>query len=278
MLKQCGITLLEVLAAIFVVSIGLLGVLAVIPFGAFQVSKARDAEYASNMLANAVEEIVIKKMAIPSAWGETSWDEWNDTEFVWCEPYEEIHSFTHIHHICSPTSVEKWLEIMRGQDDLVYTSYADKRPDFAGQNDEIKSSGKYTWFFTFLPQTGEDKADVDVLACYNRVPSDDMQAKPTDISLSPGGSRFAFSGPNANRLTERLSETKHVFVTWETDAAAGQVEGGTWCRIVFLDKSVSMKPQVVVTGNLRNAKNNIQVYIPNGVLYHKRVEDVPITP
>ena len=37
---QPGITLIEVLVAIFVVGIGLIGVLAVNPFGAFQTSKA----------------------------------------------------------------------------------------------------------------------------------------------------------------------------------------------------------------------------------------------
>jgi type II secretory pathway pseudopilin PulG len=75
-----GISLLEVLAAIFVMSIGLLGVLAVIPFGAFQVSKAQHAEYAANMLANAAEEIFLGEMVNgkmvtmvkPESWGVTN--------------------------------------------------------------------------------------------------------------------------------------------------------------------------------------------------------------
>ena len=57
-----GVTLMEVLAALFVLSIGLLGVLAVIPFGSFQIAKARQAEYGSNMLAAAKAEVRIQEM------------------------------------------------------------------------------------------------------------------------------------------------------------------------------------------------------------------------
>lgn len=52
-----GVSLMEVLASVFVIGVGLLGVLAVIPFGAFQVSKAQHAEYCSNMLVSAANEL-----------------------------------------------------------------------------------------------------------------------------------------------------------------------------------------------------------------------------
>ncbi len=57
-----GVTLMEVLASIFVLSIGLLGVLAVLPFGNLQVSKANEAEYTSAMLAAAKGDLVASKM------------------------------------------------------------------------------------------------------------------------------------------------------------------------------------------------------------------------
>ena len=146
---QRGVSLLEVLAAIFVVSIGLLGVLAVIPFGAYQVSKAQHAEYASNMLANAAEEILIRNMAHPTSWQTVPATATLDcTKFIWFEPQELLVSPLHIFHVLDT----RWQETMRGQDDLVFTPHDDKRPDFSGQANKIQSSGKYTWFFTYIPQ------------------------------------------------------------------------------------------------------------------------------
>ena len=441
--RTSGVSLLEVLAAIFVVSIGLLGVLAVIPFGAFQVSKAQHAEYASNMLANAAEEILIREMVKPRTWGvsnlasdgdlifervqvtltvtqditqsvtetwmpdptdpsntenitynliyQVRWVNTNSVlmlnceKFLWVEPRRmnispEHLSPEHLFYInrtstANPAArweelMDEWSELMRGQDDLVYSTYADKRPDFVGQNNKIQSSGKYTWLFTIPPQsiarmsnpvsvgsnltvtmstdppiilplmplssfppvppmdripfnsaftpsppsivpgsvqyvpvnppfppgftpsatpnTGHtyplvrhyffaDAVDpntivpVSVLAGYNRVTEDDRQVavQPENFAPSRGGGTFTF--PNADHL-ELLTQTKHVFVTWETST---QITGA-WCKIVFLDKSNPSSPKVIVTGDLDAIGNNIQILIPSGVLYHKRVENVPI--
>jgi len=309
-----GITLLEVLAAIFVVSIGLLGVLAVIPFGAFQVSKAHHAGYASNMLANAAEEIFIREMAKPQAWGILGEEvkggtllktapppedmALDCTKFIWVEPREMTDvPVEHIFFI-GPTfeSPDKWQEMMRGQDDLVYTSYDDKRPDFAGQNKKIQSSGKYTWFFTFLPEVPnsftEDlsevplgmvntSTDIDVLACYNRVPTDDEQVE-CNVSSSFGGGRLESANIEAKHL-ELLAQTKYVFVTWEPEPSPQVVDEvwcvmhGVWCKVVFVDKSDPAKPKIVVTTVTdKTLPSTVQVYIPSGVLYHKRLKGVPI--
>ena len=372
--KQRGISLLEVLAAIFVVSIGLLGVLAVIPFGAFQMSKAYHAGYASNMLANAAEEIIIRKMAKPKLWGIEDVDvgsgivlknmpasppeypapylALNCTKFLWYELNDVSDPPNHIFSVSTWVPANWTDETMRGQDDLLYTTYGDKRPDFDGQNKKIQSSGKYTWFFTYLPlptrkylqtylqdvvtditgaspgsdptntftpQELEDALDqaaenaelleavpleknvrsptfADVLACHNRVPTEDVQVPiPSgNFSSSQGGGTFTF--PNADHW-ERLSQTKYVFITWRTripvsvqvpekngddwvwsrkPVRVGEL-GGAWCKIVFLDKSDPSKPKIVVTGNLPNVpRSDMHVYIPSGVLYHKRVERVPI--
>jgi type II secretory pathway pseudopilin PulG len=276
-----GISLIEVLAAIFVVSIGLLGVLAVIPFGAFQVSKAQHAEYAANMLVNATEEIFIREMAKPDTWASppTTLD---DTKFVWFEPRDmdpaggavQIDDASaHIVYV----SVKDWQEIMRGQDDLDYTMHPDRRPDLSKQGGNIRSSGKYSWFFTFLPlplTSSEKSVPVDVLACYNRVPSDDQQEVNAIFTRSRRGGTFTFL--NAEHL-ELLTQTKYVFVTWEEEA--GSLEGGAWCKIVFLDKE-SSAPKIIVTsdGDLSGLSDgdDTQVYIPSGVLYHKRIGNVPI--
>jgi Tfp pilus assembly protein PilV len=422
-----GITLLEVLASIFVVSIGLLGVLAVIPFGAYQASQARHAEYAANMLANAAEEVYVRDMAKPLTWGFntgvlpshdvfTSPQQWtetvkssstisggtrettttidttttvsfhpriqcfgipvlmdvkieidieyetviadtitpnppvirtipgrqrltdrftalNCTRFIWFEPRERAHlpGLAHIFPLSTfqPVTgrealIRKWEEPMRGQDDLDYTTYADKRPDFAVKNDEIQSFGKYSWFFTFSPmgngwvgtyvdrfgrchtvdlRTGQYNyvscngasenlpfnawwgdgavvrlddvgcnATVDVLACHNRVPDADRQISIPDANFSPSSRGGAFIFPNADHL-ELLTQTKYVFVTWGMPV---QAQGGAWCKVVFVDKSNPTRPKVVVTSDSTLVNDNMRVYIPNGIMYHKRLKNVPI--
>ena len=308
-----GVSLLEVLAAIFVISIGLLGVLAVIPFGAFQVSKANHAEYASNMLANAAEEILIRKMANPMSWGlvvdeqlssagipvfkkenQPEKSPLNCTKFLWIEP--QVMSDPPEHIFCigatfkppdkSGNPTNNWTEWMTGQDDILFTYHSNKRPDLAGQpGDRIQGSGKYTWFFTYLPQPSDDNGSldavplgnlvspvtVDILACHNRVPTDDVQVPDVEFISSSGGGRFTF--PDTEHL-ELLTQTKYVFVTWE-DAS---ILKGAWCKIVFLDKDErSRKPKIVVTGSLPDVPGNgMYVYIPSGVLYHKRLEGVRI--
>jgi type II secretory pathway pseudopilin PulG len=255
-----GISLLEVLAAIFVVTIGLLGVLAVIPFGAYQVSKAQHAELAANMLANACEEIFVREMAKNIAA--------DDTKFIWFEPNKTPVADSPITVVADP----KWREIMRGQDDLDYKRYSGKDPDFADEPKQMMSTGSYTWFFTFLPPPDEEKTTVvDVLACYRRVSDDDVQAADCAFVPSNGGGMFMF--PDATYL-ERLTETKYVFATWT--AGTPSKLSGAWCKIVFVDKSNSASPRAIVTGNLPKDKDVLHVYIPSGVLYHKRIENVMI--
>jgi hypothetical protein len=59
---------MEVLASMFVICIGLLGVLAVIPYGAYQTAKARNAENTSWILDAAVKELEATGMAKPENW------------------------------------------------------------------------------------------------------------------------------------------------------------------------------------------------------------------
>jgi hypothetical protein len=59
---------MEVLASMFVICIGLLGVLAVIPYGAYQTAKARNAENTSWILDAAVKELDVMELAKPENW------------------------------------------------------------------------------------------------------------------------------------------------------------------------------------------------------------------
>jgi Tfp pilus assembly protein PilV len=172
---------MEVLASMFVICIGLLGVLAVIPYGAYQTAKAKNAENTSWILDAAEKDIIAIKMVKPTSWiaeGNTlqfldtststtvnifvndvsdSNKELNCSRFLMIDPFSNnIIVNNHIYRIGTnsnfmPSQLQVFRTKMIGQDDLVYTTHSDKRTDFSGQDNKILSSGQYTWFFMFQP-------------------------------------------------------------------------------------------------------------------------------
>jgi hypothetical protein len=63
-----GLSLLEILASVFVLSIGLLGVVAVIPFGGFQLHRATVADRTGSCGRSALSEIRIRELTDPNGW------------------------------------------------------------------------------------------------------------------------------------------------------------------------------------------------------------------
>ncbi len=59
-----GLSLLEVLAATFVLMIGLLGMIAIIPFGIYQVSRINQADYGGNLGRTAQQEVKIREFDV----------------------------------------------------------------------------------------------------------------------------------------------------------------------------------------------------------------------
>jgi len=67
-MQRRGVSLIEVMFAIGVIAVGLLGVLAVIPFGLYQVGRGNVADRSSRAALNAVEEFEIQGMRRPDNW------------------------------------------------------------------------------------------------------------------------------------------------------------------------------------------------------------------
>lgn len=61
--QRTGLSLFEILAAVFVLMVGLLGVLAVIPFGMYQMARVNKADFGGNCGRAALQEIKIRKWA-----------------------------------------------------------------------------------------------------------------------------------------------------------------------------------------------------------------------
>ena len=299
--QRRGISLMEVLASVFVIGIGLLGVLAVIPFGVYQVSKTNHADYASNMLKNAENEIRVRKLAVINKWvTATAPYRTTDTPLALampsdysfrreyfrpatipstysCDTYllvdpffepgspdiasrQEAANCPHVRVVGRGNGnpgvggefdrIGIWQELMRGQDDLLYTVHADRRTEFV--DNRPTSSGNYTWFFMFRPEstavvggwTGvggmKDTAVVDVLGCYNRVPGEARtvfarHVRPgagTDFNRTLTGANITFRSPDRESLD--ISQTKYIFVSWAVwgGGTTMRYADGAWCQIV----------------------------------------------
>ncbi|MDO5554120.1 MAG: prepilin-type N-terminal cleavage/methylation domain-containing protein [Planctomycetia bacterium] len=63
-----GLSLVEIMMAVLVLSVGLLGVLAAIPFGGFQMARMKDADYSSTVAKNAFSTIIANGWHNPANW------------------------------------------------------------------------------------------------------------------------------------------------------------------------------------------------------------------
>ncbi|GHT40584.1 hypothetical protein FACS189443_1140 [Planctomycetales bacterium] len=307
-----GITLLEVLISVFIIGIGLLGVLAIIPFGAYQVSKANNAEYAANMLANAAGEIKIRKLAYPTEWGDAKYKLNDSEENKSIKDENNKIDCTKIVLLSEATQTDKgWEEIFRGQDDYEYkidetTNQPDLTVTVNGEKKIRKSTGRYTWFFTYRlyealdaatladPTTTNNfknvelahlsqKVNVDILGCYNRVSADDLT--PLDAKFQPALNsgmltlKLNPTDPPKATVLDRLAQTKYVLATWDDTP---KPRNGAWCKILFVDKNVpndadgSPRINIIVSGDAI-VDNDVKVRILHGILYHKQVPDVTIS-
>jgi prepilin-type N-terminal cleavage/methylation domain-containing protein len=325
-----GMSLMEVLASMFVICIGLLGVLAVIPYGAYQTAKARNAENTSWMLANAEFDLTTAELAKPENWkialtnntvelrtnaattstlGGTviyhnnttiSPSQWlNCSRYLMVDPFDSAGSpdpNAHIYKVGVHFDNRSLFQnLMTGQDDLVYTTHADKRTDFSGQDGKILSSGQYTWFFMFQPRhTGANPAnvqwsdvtpgnvnDVDILGCYNRVPGDEQSIQITNpgdyVPYYSGSAQITLRSPNAENVD--LKNTKYVFLSWDVTSPL-HADGGWYKIINVTDYDPISQTRLVFlsekSGSSYPGGINFNVLIIPGVMYHKHISDVEI--
>jgi len=313
-----GITLMECLASVFVIGIGLLGVLAVIPYGSFQIHKADIAENTAWMLDSATGDLqAIEGLAKINKWcngdnvivaGTSLFD--NDStstpdddkldcsKFIMVDPVGNVEtiggSIYRVGQNFTCAQQNTLQEQMTGQNDLVYTRYPDKRPDFSGQNNRKKSSGKYTWFFTFKPDYTDtvpphppgnvpwgdvkDTATVDIIGCYNRVPGVEENVPCTFVQKLLNGLMVKLSG----LPTEvELKYVKYAFLSWDDTSTVPSTVEGFWYEVVNILDTASSTPTLVLFNKKApefpdSDYNNLNILFIEGTVYHKRIPDVSI--
>ena len=387
--QRRGISLMEVLASVFVIGVGLLGVLAVIPFGIYQVSKANNADYCGNMLVNATSEIKVRELCKYANWtpsatagnytlnGSTAFNLYDSNGvlltatpaaitrvggnggarlcFFMVNPFDTERKAETTGHICvigaretfmpttiipniPPTWPTRWLESMRGQDDLLYTLHENRRTEFF--DNKPMSGGKYIWFCTFLPTTNQslrhnnsepsdttplqitnnlpsmdvinDNVSVNLLGCYNYVSGDERAVSVVDYEWYANATRMTLEASSEADLD--LTRTKYIFVTWYFKPPAPTVSlpavpndyrhydviDGVWCKVLnssdtsftgsMYRKDVLVKDRIFTRKDAKatyadgwpsgdiicTAPVYPQALIVPGVLYHTRVDGVPI--
>ncbi|MDR2345855.1 MAG: type II secretion system GspH family protein [Planctomycetaceae bacterium] len=285
---KSGMTLLEVIASMFIICIGLLSILMVIPYGTFQVSKTLNAEYISNMLAAGAEDLQIG-----------NWDKnITDTAGVGKPPFEPdpvSGTITTNIYIVDPfvshndfglftrrpnilPNLRDSQDKMRGKDDIEYVLSENQRTYIDNGNE---GSGKYSYFITIKPREvrsspryneAEDRYEeaideitytTDLLGCYQRVDTDTaFEVHPTSPQYYAYAAKFTI--PSAENKLD-FSTTKYVFITWVTNwpdppSAESQsvtMNRGEWCRVVSaVIKNDNTQDIIVISNDFASVRNN----------------------
>jgi hypothetical protein len=230
----------------FIICIGLLSVLMVIPYGAFQVAQARNAEYISNMLDAGAEDLQItdwdKKITNQEGIGFPFFNAADDTD----DNRDKIGIYLIDPFTTNPSSIisgifidktsnlnipqEIHQEMMTSGDDLQYKLHENARTEITpadpSKPQSPTSSGQYTYFITIKPKevlgneitTGSGtykditsiKFTTDLLGCYQR--EECFELVPVSGSWKSYIRAAEFKVTGNNRLD--FSTTKYVLVTY----------------------------------------------------------------
>jgi hypothetical protein len=71
---RAGVSLLEVLISIFVLSVGLLGIAAIIPVGGHEIAQATKADRAGACGHHGLQEVKVRRMLDPGSWLDVFWE------------------------------------------------------------------------------------------------------------------------------------------------------------------------------------------------------------
>jgi hypothetical protein len=281
---------MEVLASMFIICIGLLSVLMVIPYGAFQVSKARNAEYISNMLAAGAEDLqitgIVTDIISSNKFDNFDIEDISSSQSPFVVPVFVIDPI--VRHgnlgvfVPVQLGVPEYDNLMFGKDDVEYVLRDDARTRL--QNAD--GSQQYSYFVTIKPReviynSETDKVSVkfntDLLGCYRRAKKDEGYsgyAGDAVFGVSPDASKTQFYSKAAKLRIHTTSEvrldfstTRYVFITWTRvwppEPEPGKkmtMNCGEWCKVVSVSEVEGEQAQdIVVLANEFVSEKNINV-------------------
>lgn len=249
-----GVSLMEVLMSIFILTVGLLGMASLIPVGGFQVSEAIKADRAAAVGRAAFYEVRIRGLLDPRKWNNAG-DIDLQRPFA-IDPLSNIE--TGLHNVRTMSMVQLWpgasdvdrrrlaRHVFTSHDDLIFVSEenADEPPRQKPETGMTKrpSADQYSWLVTVVP-VGSVAGDkwtqgevhrVSVAVFYSRPSASDTKAAPVVSAHVEGGSLpfgtlVLDSLGNAEQTKEKLQSLKDNRWIFITDG------GGVhrWYRIIL---------------------------------------------
>ena len=196
---RAGITLLEVLISLGILSIGLASVVALIPAGGSQARKAQIEDRRGALGSASLNDIITRGLLNPSTWSTVPASP-NQYRLV-IDPLGNgafpssagLTSVT-IDNVAAGSMAAS--EVFRGQDDLVYdTTKSEDNPPvpmFFG-NDKRTSEGNFSWLATLVPAT------VDSNPQYFRLTVVEFHRR--DTASNSSWNRFDVSSPSTQSAT-----------------------------------------------------------------------------
>ena len=251
-----GVSLMEVLMSIFILTVGLLGMASLIPVGGFQVSEAIKADRAATVGRAAFNEVRMRGLLDPRAW--RNGNSVDTSQFFVIDPLgnNQNGGFKVLLNSSQLVHLRRWRDdnqeinpvlirhIFTSHDDLIFVP-ADNPDDpprqVLGTTGKRPSGHQYSWLVTVVPvgsEAGEPTQGelhrVSVAVFYSRPSASDTKAAPVVSAHVEGGSlpfgtlvldSLGDAGETKEKL-QALKDNRWIFIT----------DGGgvhRWYRIIL---------------------------------------------
>ena len=283
-----GVSLLEVLISIFVISVGLMSLAMLIPAGAMAINEANKSDRSGACGRAAMREVKIRRMLDRDNWAGDPGDGpfAIDPLGIAKVPGEFAGGLPRI-GLSSVPSLDVADSIFTWRDDLTVVFPEDRslRSSIFGleNNGDAVSDGHYSWFMTVTPSPAEPPNQkrtfsVSVVVCHDRFSeSPNGVAYPVDFSASGGGTI-----PTGDELKIRTNQwlmlVDDTQCKWYRVACAGVLGvGRTMKQAVSLvgpywDDTSSSSPQVVIIEDVIGVYSTTVATDQNWNLIWKKVE------
>ncbi|MCH8043221.1 MAG: hypothetical protein IID44_05835 [Planctomycetes bacterium] len=252
-----GVSLMEVLMSIFILTVGLLGMASLIPVGGFQVSEAIKADRAATVGRAAFNEVRMRGLLDPRAW--RNGNSVDTSQFFVIDPLgnNQNGGFKVLLNSSQLVHLRRWRDdnqeinpalirhIFTSHDDLIFVP-ADNPDDpprqVLGTTGKRPSGHQYSWLVTVVPVGSEAGGQstqgelhrVSVAVFHSRQPNDQTAMVPV-VSASVDGGSLPFgtlvltglgNAEQTKKKLQSLKDNRWIFIT----------DGGgvhRWYRIIL---------------------------------------------
>jgi hypothetical protein len=265
--NRCGISLLEVLISMGILSVGLASVLALIPAGKSQARKAAIDDGRGNLGAAALADVINRGLLRPSIWSSPA-----APAIVYDPLFAYVSgSATTFPSGLTPISLGNIAaaaidEVCRAQDDLVYTIPDDEDspavPTFASTG-RRQSQGYFSWLATLVP------AETSANPQYWRLSIVEFHKRPFDTTAGAAWRTFtpdSWTGDSATIATPiPKDQFSDFFRSGSVVLASDNATNNRWLRILMASPTESSDGTTVTSIDLTFDQDVTTQFIPNRI-------------